>query len=103
MHNIAASHSAKMFKISTFVNKTWIVLQVCLCTALVKLKRLEDEAFQGCPAPNTPVIDLRRKVRHILDFMQDSSQGQDLEECGRLQQEEYTRKCLHFEFCVHLE
>lgn len=36
----------------------------------VKWKRLEDEAFQGCPAPNTPVADLSGKMHRILDFMQ---------------------------------
>lgn len=121
MHNIAASRSSRMFRISICVQKIWIFLQVCLCTALgklfmflfpatvksyilrqgekssmgmnpkfsfenwgptffsfpyllfvlkVKWKRLEDEAFQGCPAPNTPVIDLGGEVHHILDFMQ---------------------------------
>ncbi|XP_053104196.1 type I iodothyronine deiodinase isoform X4 [Hemicordylus capensis] len=120
--NPAASLSAKMFKIGTFLQKSWILFQLCLCTAFgkicmilfpttvkryilkqgekssigknpnfiyenwgptffsfqyllfvlkVKWKRLEDEAFQGGPAPNTPVVDFGEETHHILDFMQD--------------------------------
>ncbi|TRZ20071.1 hypothetical protein HGM15179_007052 [Zosterops borbonicus] len=37
----------------------------------VKWKRLEDEAFEGHPAPNTPVVTLGGELCHILDFMKD--------------------------------
>lgn len=35
----------------------------------VKWKRLEDEAFEGHPAPNTPVVTLGGELCHVLDFM----------------------------------
>ncbi|CAI5777123.1 type I iodothyronine deiodinase [Podarcis lilfordi] len=35
----------------------------------VRWQRLEDEVSQGCPAPNTPLVDFRGEIRHILDFM----------------------------------
>ncbi|NXT72433.1 IOD1 deiodinase, partial [Chaetops frenatus] len=38
----------------------------------VKWKRLEDEAHEGHPAPNTPVVTLGGEVRHLLDFMEDN-------------------------------
>uniref|UniRef100_A0A8D0DXC4 Iodothyronine deiodinase n=1 Tax=Salvator merianae TaxID=96440 RepID=A0A8D0DXC4_SALMN len=49
---------------------TFFSFQYFLFVLKVKWKRLEDEAFQGCPAPNTPVIDFEGKISHILDFMQ---------------------------------
>ncbi|XP_019334857.2 type I iodothyronine deiodinase isoform X2 [Alligator mississippiensis] len=111
-----------MFRMRVFLQKVWILLYMCLCTAIgkilmilfpeavkryilklgqkssmvrnskfsyenwgptffsfkyllfvlkVKWKRLEDEAFEGHVAPNTPVVDLEGKAHHILDFMQD--------------------------------
>ncbi|NXF18769.1 IOD1 deiodinase, partial [Rhodinocichla rosea] len=38
----------------------------------VKWKRLEDEAYEGHPAPNTPVVTLSGEVCHLLDFMKDN-------------------------------
>ncbi|NWZ84832.1 IOD1 deiodinase, partial [Poecile atricapillus] len=38
----------------------------------VKWKRLEDEAYEGHPAPNTPVVTLGGEVCHVLDFMKDN-------------------------------
>lgn len=57
-----------------FVYENWgpsfFGLQYLLFVLKVKWKRLEDEAFQGCPAPNTPVVDFGGKIHRILDFMQ---------------------------------
>ncbi|NXG32827.1 IOD1 deiodinase, partial [Dromaius novaehollandiae] len=38
----------------------------------VKWKRLEDEAYEGHPAPNTPVVTFNGEVRHLFNFMQDN-------------------------------
>uniref|UniRef100_A0A452HYB1 Iodothyronine deiodinase n=1 Tax=Gopherus agassizii TaxID=38772 RepID=A0A452HYB1_9SAUR len=51
---------------------TFFSLKYLLFVLKVKWKRLEDEAFLGHNAPNTPVADFRGEVHHILDFMQDN-------------------------------
>ncbi|XP_053893050.1 type I iodothyronine deiodinase isoform X2 [Malaclemys terrapin pileata] len=50
---------------------TFFSLKYLLFVLKVKWKRLEDEAFLGHNAPNTPVADFRDEMHHILDFMQD--------------------------------
>uniref|UniRef100_A0A8C3F7M9 Iodothyronine deiodinase n=1 Tax=Chrysemys picta bellii TaxID=8478 RepID=A0A8C3F7M9_CHRPI len=49
---------------------TFFSLKYLLFVLKVKWKRLEDEAFLGHNAPNTPVADFRDEMHHILDFMQ---------------------------------
>ncbi|KYO19393.1 type I iodothyronine deiodinase [Alligator mississippiensis] len=49
---------------------TFFSFKYLLFVLKVKWKRLEDEAFEGHAAPNTPVVDLEGKAHHILDFMQ---------------------------------
>lgn len=49
---------------------TFFSFKYLLFVLKVKWKRLEDEAFEGHVAPNTPVVDLEGKAHHILDFMQ---------------------------------
>lgn len=49
---------------------TFFSFNYLLFVLKVKWKRLEDEAFEGNPAPNTPVVTLRGEVCHLLDFMQ---------------------------------
>ncbi|KAH1167023.1 hypothetical protein KIL84_016195 [Mauremys mutica] len=51
---------------------TFFSLKYLLFVLKVKWKRLEDEAFLGHNAPNTPVADFRGEMHHILDFMQDN-------------------------------
>uniref|UniRef100_A0A8C4WIG0 Iodothyronine deiodinase n=1 Tax=Gopherus evgoodei TaxID=1825980 RepID=A0A8C4WIG0_9SAUR len=49
---------------------TFFSLKYLLFVLKVKWKRLEDEAFLGHNAPNTPVADFRGEVHHILDFIE---------------------------------
>ncbi|NWX37662.1 IOD1 deiodinase, partial [Notiomystis cincta] len=51
---------------------TFFSLKYLLFVLKVKWKRLEDEAFEGHPAPNTPVVTLGGEERHLLDFMADN-------------------------------
>ncbi|NXY17649.1 IOD1 deiodinase, partial [Atrichornis clamosus] len=51
---------------------TFFSFKYWLFVLKVKWKRLEDEAFEGHPAPNTPVVTLSREVRHLLDFTEDN-------------------------------
>uniref|UniRef100_A0A8C0HHC8 Iodothyronine deiodinase n=1 Tax=Chelonoidis abingdonii TaxID=106734 RepID=A0A8C0HHC8_CHEAB len=51
---------------------TFFSFKYLLFVLKVKWKRLEDAAFLGHNAPNTPVADFRGEVHHILDFMQDN-------------------------------
>ncbi|NXF94412.1 IOD1 deiodinase, partial [Eubucco bourcierii] len=51
---------------------TFFSFKYLLFVLKVKWKRLEDEAFEGNPAPNTPVVTLRGEVCHLLDFMHDN-------------------------------
>uniref|UniRef100_A0A8C5RIC9 Iodothyronine deiodinase n=1 Tax=Laticauda laticaudata TaxID=8630 RepID=A0A8C5RIC9_LATLA len=57
----------------TFIYENWgptfFSFSYLLFVLKVKWKRLEDEAFQGSSAPNTPVADLNGKMHRILDFM----------------------------------
>ncbi|NWH66587.1 IOD1 deiodinase, partial [Geococcyx californianus] len=51
---------------------TFFSFKYLLFVLKVKWKRLEDEAHEGCPAPNTPVVTCNGEVRHLFDFMQDN-------------------------------
>ncbi|NWR70709.1 IOD1 deiodinase, partial [Centropus unirufus] len=51
---------------------TFFSFKYLLFVLKVKWRRLEDEAREGCPAPNTPVVTCNGEVRHLLDFMQDN-------------------------------
>ncbi|NXI54177.1 IOD1 deiodinase, partial [Chloroceryle aenea] len=51
---------------------TFFSFKYLLFVLKVKWKRLEDEAYEGCPAPNTPVVTSNGEVCHIFDFMQDN-------------------------------
>uniref|UniRef100_K7F4T0 Iodothyronine deiodinase n=1 Tax=Pelodiscus sinensis TaxID=13735 RepID=K7F4T0_PELSI len=51
---------------------TFFSFKYLLFVLKVKWKRLEDEAFEGHNAPNTPVADFSNEIHHILDFMQDN-------------------------------
>ncbi|NWH74061.1 IOD1 deiodinase, partial [Piaya cayana] len=51
---------------------TFFSFKYLLFVLKVKWKRLEDEAHEGCPAPNTPVVTCSGEVRHLFDFMQDN-------------------------------
>uniref|UniRef100_A0A670I6C4 Iodothyronine deiodinase n=1 Tax=Podarcis muralis TaxID=64176 RepID=A0A670I6C4_PODMU len=48
---------------------TFFSFQYLLFVLKVRWQRLEDEVSQGCPAPNTPLVDFRGEIRHIRDFM----------------------------------
>lgn len=49
---------------------TFFSFKYLLFVLKVKWKRLEDEAYEGHPAPNTPVVTFNGEVRHLFDFMQ---------------------------------
>ncbi|OXB64585.1 hypothetical protein ASZ78_016037 [Callipepla squamata] len=51
---------------------TFFSFQYLLFVLKVKWKRLEDEAYEGHPAPNTPVVALNGDTRHIFSFMRDN-------------------------------
>ncbi|NXU47916.1 IOD1 deiodinase, partial [Turnix velox] len=51
---------------------TFFSFQYLLFVLKVKWKRLEDEAQEGCPAPNTTVVATSGEVCHLLDFMRDN-------------------------------
>ncbi|NXC45830.1 IOD1 deiodinase, partial [Penelope pileata] len=51
---------------------TFFSFQYFLFVLRVKWKRLEDKAYEGHPAPNTPVVTLSGEVRHLFDFMRDN-------------------------------
>ncbi|NXG13707.1 IOD1 deiodinase, partial [Grallaria varia] len=51
---------------------TFFSFKYLLFVLKVKWKRLEDEALEGHPAPNTVVMTLSGEVRRLLDFMQDN-------------------------------
>ncbi|NXO02048.1 IOD1 deiodinase, partial [Rhinopomastus cyanomelas] len=51
---------------------TFFSFKYLLFVLKVKWKRLEDEAYEGQPAPNTPVVTSGGEVCHICDFMQDN-------------------------------
>ncbi|NXN51581.1 IOD1 deiodinase, partial [Rynchops niger] len=51
---------------------TFFSFKYLLFVLKVKWKRLEDEAYEGHPAPNTPVVTVNGEVRHLLDFMRDN-------------------------------
>ncbi|KFW96386.1 hypothetical protein N336_10121, partial [Phalacrocorax carbo] len=51
---------------------TFFSFNYLLFVLKVKWKRLEDEAYEGHPAPNTPVVTFNGEVRHLFDFMQDN-------------------------------
>ncbi|KFP93944.1 IOD1 deiodinase, partial [Haliaeetus albicilla] len=51
---------------------TFFSFKYLLFVLKVKWKRLEDEAHEGQPAPNTPVVTFNREVCHLFDFMQDN-------------------------------
>ncbi|CAM5162688.1 unnamed protein product [Natator depressus] len=59
---------------------TFFSLKYLLFVLKVKWKKLEDEAFEGHNAPNTPVANFRDEMHHILDFMQDNSEFNKLVE-----------------------
>uniref|UniRef100_A0A8B9B7J7 Iodothyronine deiodinase n=1 Tax=Anser brachyrhynchus TaxID=132585 RepID=A0A8B9B7J7_9AVES len=48
---------------------TFFSFQYLLFVLKVKWKRLEDEAYEGRPAPNTPVVTSQGDVRLLFDFM----------------------------------
>ncbi|KFV74511.1 hypothetical protein N307_09021, partial [Dryobates pubescens] len=48
---------------------TFFSFKYLLFVLKVKWKRLEDEAYEGHPAPNTPVVTLNGEVCQLLDFM----------------------------------
>ncbi|XP_075566397.1 type I iodothyronine deiodinase isoform X2 [Pelecanus crispus] len=50
---------------------TFFSFKYLLFVLKVKWKRLEDEAYEGHSAPNTPVVTFHGEVRHLFDFMQD--------------------------------
>ncbi|GAB0193190.1 type I iodothyronine deiodinase [Grus japonensis] len=50
---------------------TFFSFKYLLFVLKVKWKRLEDEAYEGHPAPNTLVVTFNGEVRHLFDFMQD--------------------------------
>ncbi|NXP04226.1 IOD1 deiodinase, partial [Thinocorus orbignyianus] len=47
---------------------TFFSFKYLLFVLKVKWKRLEDEAYEGHPAPNTPVVTFTGEVRSLLDF-----------------------------------
>ncbi|KGL76208.1 hypothetical protein N309_00884, partial [Tinamus guttatus] len=49
---------------------TFFSFKYLLFVLKVRWKRLEDEAYEGHPAPNTPVVTSNGEVRQLLDFMQ---------------------------------
>lgn len=49
---------------------TFFSFKYLLFVLKVKWKRLEDEAYEGHPAPNTPVMTLNGEARYLSDFMQ---------------------------------
>ncbi|NXM77155.1 IOD1 deiodinase, partial [Serilophus lunatus] len=51
---------------------TFFSFKYLLFVLKVKWKRLEDEAYEGHPAPNTPVVTLSGEVCPLLDFMKDN-------------------------------
>ncbi|NXJ12585.1 IOD1 deiodinase, partial [Odontophorus gujanensis] len=51
---------------------TFFSFQYLLFVLKVKWKRLEDEAYEGHPAPNTPVVALNGDTQHIFSFMRDN-------------------------------
>ncbi|NXX15271.1 IOD1 deiodinase, partial [Podargus strigoides] len=51
---------------------TFFSFKYLLFVLKVKWKRLEDEACEGQPAPNTPVVTCSGEVCHLLDFLQDN-------------------------------
>uniref|UniRef100_A0A8B9VV42 Iodothyronine deiodinase n=1 Tax=Anas zonorhyncha TaxID=75864 RepID=A0A8B9VV42_9AVES len=52
---------------------TFFSFQYLLFVLKVKWKRLEDEAYEGWPAPNTPVVTSQGDIRHLFDFMRGQS------------------------------
>lgn len=52
---------------------TFFSFQYLLFVLKVKWKRLEDEAYEGRPAPNTPVVTSQGDIRHLFDFMRGQS------------------------------
>uniref|UniRef100_A0A8C2YBM1 Iodothyronine deiodinase n=1 Tax=Coturnix japonica TaxID=93934 RepID=A0A8C2YBM1_COTJA len=59
---------------------TFFSFQYLLFVLKVKWRRLEDEAFEGRPAPNTPVVALNGEIRHLFSFMR----GQYFDEFNEL-------------------
>uniref|UniRef100_A0A8C4VBU1 Iodothyronine deiodinase n=1 Tax=Falco tinnunculus TaxID=100819 RepID=A0A8C4VBU1_FALTI len=51
---------------------TFFSFKYLLFVLKVKWKRLEDEALEGHPAPNTPVVTLSGEVCRLFDFVQDN-------------------------------
>uniref|UniRef100_A0A669PHX6 Iodothyronine deiodinase n=1 Tax=Phasianus colchicus TaxID=9054 RepID=A0A669PHX6_PHACC len=48
---------------------TFFSFQYLLFVLKVKWRRLEDEAYEGQPAPNTPVVALNGEIRQLSSFM----------------------------------
>lgn len=63
---------------------TFFSFQYLLFVLKVKWKRLEDEAYEGWPAPNTPVVTSQGDVRHLFDFMRGQSSSLQCFGCAKM-------------------